>query len=581
MDVVGVIKEKVAKSLAKQWSDFEYSSLEVNVPPKPEFGDYTCPIALPLAKILDENPVEIAEKIAAEIKADGVILNISASAPGFVNFFINYPVLAKEVLQCKWDLKASTKQKVSIEHTSVNPNKAAHIGHLRNACLGDTLANLLRTQGHEVEVQNYIDDLGLQVADSVLAFEEYGDAPDERAVDEWFWEIYAKISQRLTEDEELKARRDKILEAMEAGESRVAKELVEKIVERHLETFERFGIKYDKLVYEHDIVNNHLWDNLFESLKDKKLIHKPDNGDHAGAWVVEYGDSEREDKILVRSNGLVTYTGKDLAYALWKFGQGAEMEGYDNRLKPIDMHVNVIDERQSYPQAVIRHILRELGYTKEADNYLHLGYGVVKLSENAVKALGGNTEEDKSTYSMSGRSGIGVMVNDLVDSATAKQTEIGSENAEEIAIGSIRYYMLKSRPVREIVFDFDEALRSDGNTGVYLQYAYARANNILEKAENVAKSYSISELNQYEQALIKTMAEVSLAIDKATKELDPSILCDYTYQLATTFAKFYETSPVLKSDDSTMAFRVALVTSYKELLGKMLSILGIPVLDKI
>ncbi|MEZ4210649.1 MAG: arginine--tRNA ligase [Patescibacteria group bacterium] len=196
---------------------------------------------------------------------------------------------------------------------------------------------------------------------------------------------------------------------MEAGESQVAKELVEKIVERHLETFERFGIKYDKLVYEHDIVNNHLWDNLFESLKDKKLIHKPDNGDHAGAWVVEYGDSEREDKILVRSNGLVTYTGKDLAYALWKFGQGAEMEGYDNRLKPIDMHVNVIDERQSYPQAVISHILRELGYTMEADNYLHLGYGVVKLSENAVKALGGNTEEDKSTYSMSGRSGIGVM----------------------------------------------------------------------------------------------------------------------------------------------------------------------------
>ncbi|MEZ4210650.1 MAG: arginine--tRNA ligase [Patescibacteria group bacterium] len=198
MDVVGVIKEKVAKSLAKQWSDFEYSSLEVNVPPKPEFGDYTCPIALPLAKILDENPVEIAEKIAAEIKADGVILNISVSAPGFVNFFINYPVLAEEVLQSKWDLKTSTKKKVSIEHTSVNPNKAAHIGHLRNACLGDTLANLLRTQGHEVEVQNYIDDLGLQVADSVLAFEEYRDTPDERPVDEWFWEIYAKISQRLT-----------------------------------------------------------------------------------------------------------------------------------------------------------------------------------------------------------------------------------------------------------------------------------------------------------------------------------------------------------------------------------------------
>src|SRR5690606_23374441 len=417
--VVGIIREKVAKSLAKQWSDFEYSSLEVNIPPKPEFGDYTCPIALPLAKILEENPVEIAEKIASEIKADGVILNVSVSAPGFVNFFINYPVLAEEVLKSKWVFKATTKQNVSIEHTSVNPNKAAHIGHLRNACLGDTLAVLLRAQGHEVEVQNYIDDLGLQVADSVLAFEEYGDTPEGRLVDEWFWEIYTKISQRLAEDEELKTRRDKILTEMEAGESQVAKDLVQKIVARHLETFARFGIEYDKLVYEHDIVNNHLWDNLFESLKDKDLIHKPESGDHAGAWVVEYGESEREDKILVRSNGLVTYTGKDLAYALWKFGEGAEMKGYEKRLKPIDMHVNVIDERQSYPQAVIRHILKELGYSKESDNYLHLGYGVVKLSENAVKSLGGNTEEEKTAYSMSGRSGIGVMVNDLVDSATA------------------------------------------------------------------------------------------------------------------------------------------------------------------
>ncbi|MEZ4210648.1 MAG: DALR anticodon-binding domain-containing protein [Patescibacteria group bacterium] len=172
-------------------------------------------------------------------------------------------------------------------------------------------------------------------------------------------------------------------------------------------------------------------------------------------------------------------------------------------------------------------------------------------------------------------------MNDLVDSATAKQTEIGSENAEEIAIGSIRYYMLKSRPVREIIFDLDDALRSDGNTGVYLQYVYARANNILEKATGIAKEYTIGELNQYEEALLKAMAEVEMAVEKATKELDPSILCDYIYQLANTFAKFYETSPVLKADDDTMAFRVALVTSYRELLGKMLNILGIPVLDKI
>lgn len=580
MDVAAKIRSLVTASIKKSWPSLDTPSIEVNFPPKEEFGDYTTPVSLGLAKQLGENPMEVAEKIAATLSPTGVIGNITVSKPGFINFFINYSNLAKEVTESEWEI-TSKSTSVSIEHTSVNPNKAAHVGHLRNAVLGDTLARVLRGLGNKVEVQNYIDDLGAQVADSVVAAEIYGMPTKGEPVDEWFWKIYSQVSARFETEPELKERREAILAEMEEGKNEMAREIVSKIVDRHMETFHNFGINYELLVYEHDIVNNHLWDILFNELQKKKLISQPTEGPHAGAWVVEFGESEREDKILVRSNGIVTYTGKDLAYALWKFGQGTEMPGYEKRLKPINSHVNVIDERQSYPQAVIRHVMEKLGYKKEATNYLHLGYGVVRLSEKALAALGGETK-GKSSYSMSGRAGIGVMVNDLYKTAIAQQkAEMTPEVAHGIAIGSIRYYMLRSRPEREIVFDFEDALRSDGNTGVYLQYAYARANNILEKLPDASKYAVPSDLNPAEKMLVKTMAEASYYVEQVATELDPSILCDYAFKLATAFAKFYETSPVMKADEDVRNFRRGLVVSYRKLLGKVLDLLGIPLLTKI
>lgn len=589
MNPVANIQELVSTTVAKLWPEMADISVDINQPPKTEYGDYTCPVALSIAKKLGTNPIEVAEKIAESLPSHHWIAKVETSAPGFVNLFINYSTLARDVIDQEWDFSSAEDLKISIEHTSVNPNKAAHVGHLRNACLGDTIARIMRKMYGEnnVEVQNYIDDLGLQVADSVVAYEKFGDPEDDRPIDEWFWEIYSKVNQLYETHPELKERRDAILHEMEQGENETAKQIVKWIVEKHIATFERFGIGYDIKVFEHDIVESKLWDQLFENLKQKELIHKPETGPHAGAWVVEYGDSERDDKILVRSNGIVTYTGKDLAYALWKFGHGYEMEGYENRLKPIDTHINVIDERQSYPQLVIRHVMKELGYTKESQNYHHLGYGVVKLSEKALLALGGDTTEKKSSYSMSGRSGIGIMVNDLFEAARAKANERLTEGVrsadivQDIAVGSIRYYMLKSRPEREIVFDFEDALRSDGNTGIYLQYAYARANNILDKLGELSGNTNTPELNNTEHNLIKVMAEARHHLHSSVDQLDPSLLCDYAFNLANAFAKFYETSPVVKADEDVREFRGALVKSYRTLLGRILTLLGIPLLEKI
>ncbi|MFA5009620.1 MAG: arginine--tRNA ligase [Patescibacteria group bacterium] len=592
MNIAHDIEQAVAKAIKKLWPDIKVK-IDIVTPPSKDFGDYACAVALQLAKLIGAEPLEIARKIKGEIKEIDYVSEITITAPGYVNFELDYHKLAKAVMTVP-NLSTGKSLKISIEHTSVNPNKAAHIGHLRNACLGDALARILRGVGHTVEVQNYIDDLGVQVADSVVAFETFGDAPEGYEIDKWLWKIYADINKKYEANPELKARRDEVLQEMEKGESETAKQIVEKIVAAQQKTFSRFGIFYDLLVYEHDIVNNHLWDKLFEELKSKKLIVKPDTGDHAGAWLVEFGESEREDKILVKSNGLLTYTAKDLAYALWKFGKGEKMVGYETRLLPIDQHYNVIDERQSYPQAVIKHVMEKLGYTKEAENYLHVGYGVVKLSDKALKKLG--VDSDDKSQSMSGRAGIGVMVDDLVDATIAQQIkarESSHEVAEKIAEGSIRYYMLKSRPEREIIFDFEEALRTDGNTGVYLQYAFARAYSILDKAYPVANLPTYLdgpillvkekiELNPHEKALIKNLSEATDGVHRAVENYDPSLLCDYAYELASSFAKFYETCPVMQAEsESVKNFRINLVIAYRSVLGIVLDLLGIPGLTKI
>ncbi|MFH1856281.1 MAG: arginine--tRNA ligase [Candidatus Omnitrophota bacterium] len=628
MTLVNQLELIVRKSATELWPDIKIPPFDVTTPPAEEFGDLSTALPLTLAKLLTKPPIEIANQIKAQFDQQPLtyIKEVTVTQPGYINFILDYPILSKHLINKILTQKQAyggdkeDKGKIIIEHTAINPNKAAHIGHLRNACLGDSTANLLRTDGWQVEVQNYIDDTGAQVADVIVAIENLPDKQGKQLFDYFCWDIYAKIQKMYEVDEKLKERRDEVLHLLEEGNNPTAKtasQITNKIVSRHLETLSRLNIAYNLLVWERDIIDMGLWPAVFADLKQKKLIHQSKRGEHKGAWVVEFGETERENKILVKSNGVATYTAKDLAYQLWKFGLiPIDFEYYTRTLqwdgKPLlttkggtfgiknletaqrnfsqpNKVINVIDLRQSYPQEVIKETLDKLGYANEAENSIHLRYQVVKLSLGAVKELGIKPEIDKEEYAMSGREGIGVKIDDLMDKVEEKisriNPQLSPEDVQKMASATIRYYMLRNRATKEIIFDFDEALKTDGNTGAYLQYAHARCCSILNKVTgwqplahhaDMPKDSS-PETNQ----LIKLVEDYPRVLELAADELDPSLLTDFAFTLASTFSKFYEKNPVLSADDDIKNFRLHLVATVKQVLANLLSTIGIIPLEKI
>ncbi len=514
----------VQEAAAILWPKIKLPDFEIVAPPSAEFGDLSTALPLTLAKLVGTSPLEIAGQLADQLQTRPLdfIAKVTVTPPGYVNFLVNFAEFSEHFIQKvltqkeNYGTSREDKGRILIEHTAINPNKTAHIGHLRNACLGDTVANLLRADGYQIEVQNYIDDTGAQVADILVALENLPDKQGSKPFDYFCWDIYTKIQKFYEVDAKLPERKKEILKLLEEGNnptSQKASEIANQVVDRHLLTLSRLNIAYNLLVWERDIIDLGLWPTVFNELKQKKLIKQPSHGVNKGAWVVEFGRTEREHKILVKSDGVATYTAKDLAYQLWKFGllpidfeyfvrqrqwnsepllttAGGTL-GIEN-LEPTvrtfskpDKVINVIDVRQSYPQEVIRETLVKLGYPGPAENSIHLDYNVVKLSLGAVKELGLHPEEDKTEYAMSGRAGIGVKIDDLMDKIEEKIATINPSllptDVQKLAAATIRYYMLRNRSHKEIIFDFDETLKTDGNTGVYIKYAYGRSCNIFRK----------------------------------------------------------------------------------------------------
>jgi arginyl-tRNA synthetase len=521
---------------------------------------------------------------------------------------------------------------VVIEHTNINPNKAAHIGHLRNSCLGDTLARLKRRAGYEVEVQNYIDDTGVAVADIVVGLQELKrePAPNER-FDYFCWDLYTEVNQKYEEDPSLKEKQREVLRLIEEGDNptaELAKDVARRIVECHLNTMWRLGIYYNLLTWESDIIRLGFWRQAFELLKEKGHLVYEEKGENAGCWVVKLGDVpefqnlENPDKVLVRSNGTATYTAKDIAYQLWKFGVLGKDFFYDryclqpngtvlwtsasegtkmDRFGRAQQVINVIDLRQKYLQDVLRFSLIKLGFEEQGKNSIHFGYEVVALSPATARELGVPVEDEgeKGMYAMSGRKGIGVKADDLVERVIERATEEVAKRhpemspeehkklGQDIAVGAVRYYMERFNISNVLVFDFNEALNLQGNTGPYLQYAYARAANILGRVDREIledidlRTVSVPpDITAEEKELIRAIAELPSATERAAENLAPSAFADYTYNLATTFMNFYETSPVLSAPPARMRFRVALVMSFKQAMANALATLGIPALPR-
>jgi arginyl-tRNA synthetase len=593
---------------------------------RPEFGDFSTPAPLRAARVLRRRPLEIAEELRAALEAQPLdfVAGWTVSPPGYVNCHLDDRVWAGAVLEQALTLDRGTpllipgeappRGRTLVEHTATNPNKAAHVGHLRNACIGDSVARILRRLGHEVEVQNYIDDTGVQVADVAVGLRHLGitQEPGE-PFDQYCSRVYVEVGRRYSSDPDLLEQRRLTLQRVEAGGNETAafvKEVASRVVDCHLATMRRFDIGYDLLTWESDIIACGFWSHAFDLLREAGAIVLVTEGRHAGCWVMPSDEDDAGDddaKVLVKSDGVATYTAKDIAYQLWKFG----LLGRDFRYRrwhPEDPTspattttgegelpaalfgraarvINVIDARQAYPQQVVKRGLARTGHPAEAEQSIHLAYEVVALSPVAAEALGIAVDDGKNAYAFSGRRGIEVRADDLLDAARERVDEKAADPdaAALLAAGAVRYYLEKFTLSQVIAFDFDEALRTTGDTGIYLMYSHARAAGILRKVAAAGGPVEVPALEAAERALVHALDGYRHALAEAGAGLSPSTLCTYTFELASALTDFYEhTEAIVREQDPVRrAFRRRLVDATRATLADALWCLGMPAPERV
>jgi len=631
----------------------------IEQPPKVELGDFAIPI-FPFAKPLRSAPLKIAEAIRSEIGPIEGIAGMQVAPPGYLNVRIDRGWMAGALAA---DQKPSAKipdGKILVEHSSINPNKAAHIGHLRNAILGDTFVRLLRFAGREVDIQNYIDNTGVQVADVVVGFThiekksrgEIEALARQPRFDFYCWDLYARVSQWYELDKENRQVRLQTLHAIEDASTEIAAiaDIISvAVLRRHLETMDRLDIEYDFLPRESEILHLHFWDAAFIKLKESGVLTFENDGKNKGCWVMRRAGTgkassttevtegteedkitEEDQKVIVRSNGTVGYVGKDIAYHMWKFGLLGRDFGYRKFYRYPNGHdcwissadgerdhphfgdvaeiYNVIDARQSEAQNTVIEALRGLGHGEAASHYTHFSYEMVALTPRCAAELGYNlSEEDKTRayIEVSGRKGFGVKADDLLDRLIASaKSEVDSrhpqlseperqEIATQIAVGALRYFMLKYTKQSVIAFDFKEALSFEGETGPYAQYAVVRATSIFRKAgfdpdtffhdatDNLADN--LAQLLEGEAAneiweLWLASSKTSSVIDQCIATTEPAYLAKHVFQLGQLFNTFYHRHPILSEpDEKRKQFLLATVAVVRRELIRCLAVMGITV----
>ncbi|HEY4902569.1 MAG TPA: arginine--tRNA ligase [Candidatus Sulfotelmatobacter sp.] len=628
----------------------------IEQPPNVALGDFAIPI-FPFAKPLRSSPLKIAEAIRSEAGVIEGIAGMQVAPPGYLNVTIDRAWLAAELAADRRPPGDISGGKILVEHTSINPNKAAHIGHLRNAILGDTFARLLRFAAREVDVQNYIDNTGVQVADVVVGFThiekksriEIESLASQPRFDYYCWDLYARVSQWYAEDKQNLQIRLQTLHAIEDASSEtaaIADLISTAVLRRHLETMDRLDIEYDFLPRESEILHLHFWDAAFGKLKEAGVLTFESAGKNKGCWVMRRagtsattegtGDteepqkiSEDDQKVIVRSNGTVGYVGKDIAYHMWKFGLLGRDFGYRKFYRYLNSHdcwvsalegeknhphfgdvaeiYNVIDARQSEAQSTVIEALRGLGYKEAADHYTHFSYEMVALTPRCAVELGYMLSEEDKTRSyieVSGRKGFGVKADDLldrligsakkeVDSRHPELAEVDRESiAMQIAIGALRYFMLKFTKQSVIAFDFKEALSFEGETGPYAQYAVVRATSIFNKAgidpesfgRDVAGNIPVTDFAEFLAGegtneiweLWLASSKTSYIVDQCISTTEPAYLAKHAFQLAQLFNVFYHRHPILSEpDEKRKRFLLATVFIVRRELTRTLDIMGI------
>jgi arginyl-tRNA synthetase len=644
-----LLRERLRSVLQAKYQ-VELPQIAIEQPPDLEMGEYALPVAFELARRLKRSPRAIAAELVTDLMPLEGFASFAVAGAGYINGKLDRQAAAQQIARDDTPEEQSHLHSL-VEHTSINPNKAAHIGHLRNAILGDTFVRLLRAAGQRVDVQNYIDNTGVQVADIVVGlthFEGYGlagvkqlladlKARGER-IDDYCWDLYARVSQWYEapdpQAQDRKIIRLQTLHAIEAAGNDTAEiaDLVSTaVLRRHLETMLRLGIEYDFLPRESEILHLKFWDLAFAQLKAKGVLYLETEGKNQGCWVMRRAstatpveDTVDEDaKVIVRSNGTVTYVGKDIAYHLWKFGLlgrdfgYARFFDYNDHMCWISTEVgevphpdfggaqaiyNVIDSRQDDPQANVIEALRGLGYSEAAAHFVHFSYAMVALTPRCALELGYQiSEEDQARpyIEVSGRKGFGVKADALLDKLTeAAKEEVDSRHpqrsqeerqgiAHQIAVGALRYFMLKFTRNTVIAFDFKEALSFEGETGPYVQYAIVRARNIFRKAGTTPEAslvhVNIGDYLEGEGAaglweLWIMASRLSLLLEQCIAAAEPAYLARHAFQLAQLFNNFYHRHHILTEEDPRRRqFLLATAAIAERALVRSLAWLGITV----
>ncbi len=633
-------------------------TVTLDYPPTRELGDLGTPVAFELARRLRKAPRAIAQDIAAAFGEVAGIQQVAAAPNGYLNFFLERPAFLLERLAAAPGLETPSAGKAIVEHTAINPNKAAHIGHLRNSALGDTLVRVLQFRGIPVEVQNYIDDTGVQVADVVVGFRELEaksiDAiraiADSTRFDYYCWDLYARVTEWYGEDKQRLQVRAQTLHDIEHGGNEnadIAAFIADRIVRCHLKTMARMNVDYDLLTWEGDILRLKFWAQAFDVLKAKNAVHLRTEGRLAGCWVMPIEDgtadadadgedreeAEEREKVIVRSNGVVTYVGKDIAYQFWKLG----LLGRDFNYRVFESRpsgalwatstakgeaehppfggaayvYNVIDVRQSYLQKLLKQALMNVGHPEGAERSHHFSYEMVALSHATARELGHapppDSDEAKRPFvEVSGRKGLGVKADDLLDiliqkaagEVAKRNTELAAADVERtarlIAIAAVRYFLIKFSRGTVIAFDLDEAVSFNGESGPYIQYAVVRANKIFHNLEQRAgldeatllqtiRAVPTSELmganGSHELwALVLEASRLDEIVEQVIRSLEFSVLAKYAFSLAQEFNAFYHRSQILNEErDDVRRWRAVAIIYLRNQLTRALELMGIEV----
>ena len=675
--VYKVVDDRIRKALRHHIHERYKTDVPIATerPPKLAMGEAASPVCFELAKRLKKPPRALAQEITNSLKPIPGVTRVEVAGGCYLNFFFDRAEFFRGALEESTQKRTAANanaQKTIVEHTAINPNKAAHIGHLRNAVLGDTFVRLLRHAGRRVEIQNYIDNTGVQVADVVLGFLhlEKKSIDDVRSLtltpkfDYVCWDLYTRVTQFLAEDKsrlELRAQTLKEIEEGQGEAARMAELVATAIVHRHLETLDRLGIDYDLLTQESEILHLKFWDAAFDMLKKSGAIQLATTGKNAGCWVMQLpsdreakeAQSEAEDepaeqaeaKIIVRSNGTVTYVGKDIAYHLWKFGLLDRDFRYQRFHTHPDGHeawvtssersdagaphfgqaqevFNVVDSRQAYPQQVVAAGLRALGYTEQADHLKHFAYNVVALTPRCAREMGYEIPEEdakKPYVEVSGRKGQGVKADDLLDRLLeSARNEVDTRHpemaktvenqqiAQAVAIGALRYFLLRFTRSTVIAFDFKDALNFEGETGPYVQYAVVRINGIARKGAERDPAFDSPNAIQTAANLLKIQSgeidalrflanpagddlwdlvlvagSLDARVEQAVSAQEPAFVARYAFELAQAFNGFYHKHHILSEEDEVKRSFLMLLTIFvRDKLVAALGLMGIVAPEK-